>query len=80
MTKVTGLGCSATASIGAFIGLNKNPFLETVSGMAIFSLAGELAQKKSNGPGTLQMNLYDTLYHISAEEIQTNLKISVYED
>ncbi|WP_413531770.1 hydroxyethylthiazole kinase [Empedobacter brevis] len=80
MTKVTGLGCSATAIIGAFIGLNENPFVETISGMAIFSLAGELAQRKSNGPGSLQMNLYDMLYNLSAEEIQSNLKISVYED
>ena len=79
MTKVTGLGCSATAVIGAFLGLNENPYNETISGMAVFSLAGELAEKKSNGPGSLQMNLYDTLYHLSEKDIRSYLKISKYE-
>lgn len=80
MTKVIGLGCSATATIGAFIGLNENPFPETISGMSIFSLAGELAQQKSNGPGSLQMNLYDILYNLSEEEIRSHLRISVYDN
>lgn len=80
MTKVTGLGCSATALIGAFIGLNENPFVEALSGMSLFSLAGELAQLKSTGPGSLQTNLLDCLFHLSENDIKKHLKINKYED
>jgi len=75
MTKVTGLGCSATAVTGAFLGLNENPLLETLAGISLFSLAGELAQEKAKGPGTLQMELLDALYLLDEKTINERLKI-----
>jgi len=74
MTKVTGLGCSATAIIGCFLALKKDSFIESVSGVSVFSIAGELASNNSKGPGSLQLNLYDSLYHISEKEINTLMK------
>ncbi|MFL9843448.1 hydroxyethylthiazole kinase [Flavobacterium rhizosphaerae] len=69
MQQVTGLGCSATALIGAFVGsAPENPFHATAAAMALLSVAGELAQKTSSGPGSLQMNLLDKLYSITEEE------------
>lgn len=78
MTKVTGLGCTATAITGAFIGLGTNPYQEAVAGIAITSLAGELAAQVSKGPGTLQLNLYDILYNLSKEQIAEFLKLKRY--
>lgn len=78
MTKVTGLGCTSSAIIAAFLGLNKNPLEEVVAGVAITSLAGELAASISKGPGTLQMNLYDILYNLSKEQIIKHLKLKKY--
>ena len=75
MTKVTGLGCTSTAIIAAFLGLGNNPFQEAIAGVAITSLAGELAASISKGPGSLQLNLYDTLYNLSKEQISENLKL-----
>src|SRR5690606_7909130 len=54
MTKVTGLGCTATALIGAFLSLRKAPFEEAVAGVSVLSLAGQLAAADAIGPGTLQ--------------------------
>jgi hydroxyethylthiazole kinase len=62
MTRVTGLGCSATAVIGAFLAVEPDAFAATVAGLAVFGVAGELAAERSPGPGTLQVALLDTLY------------------
>lgn len=75
MTKVTGLGCSSTAVIGGFIALNKDPMIEAISGVSLFSLAGEIAFKNSRGPGSLQMELLDTLYNLDEQTILDNIKI-----
>ena len=78
MTKVTGLGCTATAITGAFLGLATSPFDEAIAGVAITSLAGEMAANMAKGPGTLQLNLYDILYNLSKEQIVENLKMRRY--
>lgn len=75
MTKVTGLGCSATAIIGAFIAVIDNKLEATVAAMCWLGLAGELAEKMSNGPGSLQSNLLDKLYSINKDEFFEHLKI-----
>lgn len=78
MTKVTGMGCTASAITGAFIGLAKDPYQEAVAGVAITSLAGELAAKISKGPGSLQLNFYDILFNLAKEQILGNLKLKRY--
>lgn len=76
MTKVTGLGCSASAIVGAFAAISKNKTESTVAAMSLLGIAGELAEKISNGPGSLQMNILDKLYNISEQEFFDNVKIS----
>ncbi|WP_312190676.1 hydroxyethylthiazole kinase [Sphingobacterium sp.] len=78
MTQVTGLGCSATALIGAFLGVTDHYFEAAVAGVSILSLVGELAGRTATGPGTLQLNMYDELYKLDATIIQANLKIKQY--
>lgn len=78
MTKVTGLGCTSTALIGAFLGLRQEPFEAAIAGVSILSLAGELAYKQAKGPGSLQLHLYDTLYNLSETELRTHLKTKRY--
>jgi hydroxyethylthiazole kinase len=75
MTKVTGLGCSASSLTGAFCAVNKDYSLASANAMAIMGIAGEIAYENSNGPGSLQTNFLDALYNISKEEIQTRLKL-----
>lgn len=76
MTKVTGLGCSASAIVGAFAGISENKTESTVAAMSLLGIAGELAEKISNGPGSLQMNILDKLYNISEQEFFDNVKVS----
>ncbi|WP_292009015.1 hydroxyethylthiazole kinase [Chryseobacterium sp.] len=76
MTKVTGLGCSATAIIGAFLGSIDNVSEAVIAGMGLLGVAGEIAAKESSGPGSLQVNLIDKLYTITEEEFMDHIKIS----
>lgn len=78
MTKVTGLGCTASALIAAFLGLRKNSFQETIAGVAITSLAGELAAQIAAGPGTLQLHLYDCLYNLDQKTLVDRLNLKQY--
>ena len=75
MTKVTGLGCSATAIIGAFIGVTENTTEAVTAAMALISIAGELAALESKGPGSLQVSIIDKLYNITEDEFISHLKI-----
>nr|WP_245625886.1 hydroxyethylthiazole kinase [Marinifilum fragile] len=70
MEKVTGMGCTATAILGAFVATNSDMFEAAVNGMTVMGITGELATAKSNGPGSLQMNFLDCLYNLSKVEIE----------
>ncbi|QBG47613.1 hydroxyethylthiazole kinase [Verrucomicrobia bacterium S94] len=76
MTRVTGLGCSATALIGAFLAVTESKIEAMTAAVALLSIAGELAEKSSSGPGSLQMNLLDKLYNLTEDEFKNTLRIA----
>jgi hydroxyethylthiazole kinase len=74
MPKVTGLGCTATAIMGAFVAVNATPLYAATHAMAVMGIAGEIAAEKADGPGTLQLYFYDALYNLTHEQITNILK------
>jgi len=74
LTRVTGMGCTASALIGAFAAVNPDPFAASVHAMSIMSMTGELAAKKSAGPGSMQLHFLDELYLLTGEAIRKQLK------
>lgn len=76
MTKVTGMGCSESAIIGAFAAVNSNALDATTNAMATFAICGELASYHAKGPGTLQLYLYDMLYTIDEDIISNTIRMS----
>jgi len=75
MTKVTGLGCTASALCGAFAAVEKSAFAATVKAMAVMGIAGEMAADVAAGPGSLQTHFLDILYHLSERDISQRLKV-----
>lgn len=75
MTKVTGLGCTASALIGSFICVIENKTEAVVAAMSLLSISGQLATSKSAGPGSLQLHIIDKLYNITEEEFSADLKL-----
>ncbi len=61
MAIVTGLGCTATALTGAFVGVNSNDFMAAAHAMVLMGAAGQLAAEYSKGNGSLQINFLDEL-------------------
>ncbi|MEF2144315.1 MAG: hydroxyethylthiazole kinase [Desulfovibrionaceae bacterium] len=74
MPLVTGLGCTASSLIGAFLSVNLDPFLATAHAMAIMSTAGRMAADRAEGPGTLQLHFYDMLYTCTAEDVERQIR------
>ncbi|MRR16189.1 MAG: hydroxyethylthiazole kinase [Deltaproteobacteria bacterium] len=75
MTKVTGLGCTASALCGAFAAVEKDAFAAAAKAMSVMGIAGEMAAALSAGPGSLQVNFLDTLYRLNESDIAGRLKI-----
>jgi hydroxyethylthiazole kinase len=79
MTRVTGLGCTATALCGAFAAVTPDPAVAAAEAMAVMGIAGEIGVARSEGPGSLQLHFLDALYRLSAEDIERLLKIEIGE-
>jgi len=75
MSRVTGLGCTATALIGAALAVETDRFAAAAAGLTFLALAGEIAAEKSPGPGSLQVHLLDALHQLDAATIAKRLKI-----
>ncbi len=73
MPLVTGMGCTATALIGAFLAVETDPLLAAAYGLAALGVAGKRAGEAAAGPGSLQLAILDQLHGLSED----NLKPSV---
>lgn len=76
MSKVTGMGCTATSLIGASVAVEDDVHEAAVFSMALMGVAGEIAESKSNGPGSFQISFLDTLSSISSKIISDNARIN----
>ena len=61
MTQVTAMGCTASSIVGAFAGINPDPFEASLHGMALMGICGERAVAKKASPGSLMINFIDEL-------------------
>jgi hydroxyethylthiazole kinase len=75
MPRITGLGCTATALIGAFAAVNPSLPDAAAHAMAVTGIAGELAAAESPGPGTFQVKFLDALYGLSKADIRSRLRM-----
>jgi hydroxyethylthiazole kinase len=62
MTRVTGMGCTASAVTGAFLAVEADAFEAAVQAMVVMGIAGELAAAKAAGPGSFQLQFLDALH------------------
>lgn len=75
MGRVTGTGCTSTALVGAFLGVDPNPVAAAATALGYFGLAGELASQTAAGPGSFQIALLDALYNLDAEQLISGVRI-----
>jgi hydroxyethylthiazole kinase len=70
MGYVTGTGCTATATIGAFLAVDNDPVRAAATALAFFGLAGETAAATASAPGTFMIQMLDALYTITPERLK----------
>jgi hydroxyethylthiazole kinase len=75
MSRVTGLGCTATALTGAFAAVNSSPPEAAAHAMAVMGIAGEIAAEHSQGPGSFQMHFLDALHLLQEHDIRGRLRM-----
>ncbi|KPJ78717.1 MAG: hydroxyethylthiazole kinase [Deltaproteobacteria bacterium SG8_13] len=75
MGYVTGTGCTATVAIGAFLAVDPDPVSAAATALAYFGLAGEIAGKVADAPGSFWVQLLDALYTITPQQLEADSKI-----
>jgi hydroxyethylthiazole kinase len=75
MTRVTGLGCTASALCGAFAAVEPDPMRAATQAMIVMGIAGEIAAEGASGPGTLQVRFLDALYCLTQQELEGRIRL-----
>ncbi len=65
MPTVTGTGCLLSGVVAAFAAVEKNRFQAAMAATLFYGRCGEMAEKKSQGPGSFKYQFLDALYHTS---------------
>ena len=83
MTRVTGVGCSASALVGAFAAVQPDAWRATLAAMAHLGVVGETAvervQAAGAGVGRLQTELLDGLQLLEAGTFIDRLRLQVHD-
>jgi hydroxyethylthiazole kinase len=81
MTRITGVGCSLTALIGAFCAVQPDAWRATTAAMALMSIAGERAAEQAQaqglGVGTMAALLLDNLQGLPESQFMSRLKLDL---
>ncbi len=79
MTRITGVGCSASALVGAFCAVQPDAWRATVAAMAYLGVVGEVAalqvMAQGQGVGSLQIALLDQLQLMDEACFMSRLKM-----
>jgi hydroxyethylthiazole kinase len=82
MTRITGVGCSASALVGAFAAVQSDAWRATVSAMACLGVVGELAAERTQaagaGVGRMQAELLDGLQLLTRDDFLARLRLAVH--
>lgn len=68
-TKITGAGCMVGALCAGAAGAFEDKFIATVSAIVSMNAAGEKACIKASLPGSFRVNLIDSIYSLTDEDI-----------
>jgi len=70
MTRVTGLGCAASALVAAFCAVEDDPLLAAAQALLVLGRAAEAAADSAAGPASFQTALLDRLYSLDPGNLQ----------
>jgi len=74
MGTVTGTGCMATALTGCFLGVQPHALAAATGALVAFGVAGEDAAESAQGPGSFHVGLYDALYALDPDTLDSRAR------
>lgn len=78
MPKVTALGCSLTALVGAYAALDvTDPFATSIAALAHFAVAGEEAGRGTEGPASFAVRFVDMLAALDPAALDARARLVV---
>ncbi len=76
MSKVTALGCAASALVAACLAVERDAWCASAAALLIVGVAGELAAKRARGPGSFAVEILDALYALDRDMLVAHAKVS----
>ena len=75
MTRVTALGCALSAVCAAFAAVTGDAFEAACAALAVYGVAGEMAARVSQGPGSFRVAFLDVVARIAGPDLTGCLKV-----
>jgi hydroxyethylthiazole kinase len=76
MAKVTAMGCAGSALVAAALAVEPDPFLAACGALTLLGVAGEVAAKRSKGPGTFAAAILDAVHEMTSDVIAKRARIA----
>lgn len=76
MAKVTAMGCAGSALLAACLALEPDALRASVAALTILGVAGELAARRAEGPGSFAVAILDALHALDAGTLAAHAKVS----
>ena len=73
---VSGTGCMVSSVIGSYVGANGVSTESVAAAITAFNIAAEHAAKECSGPGSFKVALFDRLFDLKTEEMDSEMKVS----
>ena len=75
MSKVTAMGCAASALVGACLAVEADAWNATAAALILIGVAGELAAGCAQGPGTFAAGILDALHGLDQATIVERARV-----
>jgi hydroxyethylthiazole kinase len=75
MSKVTAMGCAASALVGAALAVEADAWNATAAALILIGIAGEIAAERAQGPGTFAAAILDALHGLDQATIVERTRV-----
>src|SRR3954454_3805482 len=76
MTRVTAMGCAASALVGATLAVEPDAWKAMAAALIIIGVAGEIAAVRARGPGSFATEILDAMYALDRATLMARAKVS----
>ena len=76
MARVTAMGCVASALVGACLAVEPDAWKATIAALLAVGVAGEVAAKHAQGPGSFVPAILDAVYALDRDTLTRHAKVT----